>query len=110
MEEPLDDTTPKPPPPPVALPLGKTLLINMGIMLLYMLLSGFGKGEAAMGNLIIDAFGLVTQVSANILIGLIFLFIPEKRQVGAAMLISGFVIGILGFGACIGKAAIMDSL
>lgn len=108
-EDPLDqpENTPVQPTPPM--PLGKVALINFGIMFVYMILtatmdnSGSG-GEAGLASLIFDATLLTFQVAINIIGGLILLFTSQKH-VGRAMLLSGLLVGIIGFGACIGKAS-----
>lgn len=109
MYDPLDQPdSPYNAPPPM--PLGKVVLINFGIMLVYMILSSFadsgsGGGEAGMAGLLLDAMLLTLQVGINIFGGVILLF-TTRRQVGRAMLLSGLLIGIIGFGACIGKASL----
>ena len=108
----LIDQTPEAKPPHKPLPLGKTMLINFGIMLLYMLFTitmSSGGSEDALGMMAADATLLVFQVGINLFVGLILLF-TDLKQVGGAMMISGLAIALLGFGACIGKAGIMDSI
>lgn len=102
MDQPLDQfSAPADPRPPM--PFGKVMLINLGIMLVYMTLSGVGTGHDY-GPLIIDAFGIVFQVIINVLGGVGLLFSEQRRHVGKAMLLSGLLVGLIGFGACIGKA------
>jgi len=105
--DPLDqpDLPPADPQPPM--PLGKVVLINFGIMLAYMALSGLmyqGESEAGLASLVFDAFLLVLQVGINVIGGAILLF-TTRKHIGRAMLLSGLLVGIIGFGACIGKAS-----
>ena len=102
MNEPLDQPARSADPQP-KMPFGKVMLINLGIMLVYMTLSGVGTGHD-FGPLIIDAFGIVFQVGINVLGGVGLLFSDDRRHVGKAMLLSGLLVGLIGFGACIGKA------
>jgi hypothetical protein len=106
-EDPLDqpENTPIEPTPPM--PLGKVALINFGIMFVYMLLTAtidHSGSEAGLAGLIMDAMLLTFQVAINILGGVILLFTSQKH-IGRAMLLSGLLVGIIGFGACIGKAS-----
>ncbi len=107
-EDPLDqpDLPPLDPPPPM--PLGKVVLLNFGIMLVYMTLSSLvdqGGSEAGLAGLIFDAFLLVLQVGINVIGGAILLF-TTRKHIGRAMLLSGLLVGIIGFGACLGKASL----
>lgn len=88
------------------MPFGKVLLINLGIMLAYMGLSYVSNISDAEASLFIDAFLIMGQVGLNLAVGFILVFIERTRYLGAAMLISGFVIGLIGFGTCLGKAAL----
>ena len=63
-------------------------------------------GEAGLGNMATDALLVLAQVGLNLLVGLIMVFNEESRNVGAALLIAGALMGVIGFGACIGKVAI----
>ena len=106
-EDPLDqpDLPPLDPPP---MPLGKVVLLNFGIMLVYMTLSSLvdqGGSEAGLAGLIFDAFLLVLQVGINVIGGAILLF-TTRKHIGRAMLLSGLLVGIIGFGACLGKASL----
>lgn len=105
MEEILDQPT-TPPQQPKKMPIGKAVLFNFGIMLAYMALTGVGQGEAGLGNMATDALLILAQVGLNLLVGLIMLFNEESRNLGAALLISGLIMGVIGFGACIGKVAV----
>ncbi len=108
METPLDQPQPNFE-PQKRMPLGKVALINFGIMLLYMSLTATmdtgGGGEAALGMLAADAMFILVHAGLNFVIGLIFVF-TDLRHIGQAMLISSLLVGAVGFGLCIGKAAV----
>lgn len=112
LNEPLDQPT-APLNPQPKMPLGKVVLINFGIMLAYLLGTGLLMGtsghDAALGSLIADAFLIVAQVVINFVFGLIFLFGTNLREVGRAMIISALLVGIIGFGACLGKVSILEA-
>ncbi len=95
--------------PPKRMPLGKVVMINFIIMLVYMALTstmaGSGGSEAGLGMVIADAMLVVAQAGINFLIGLILVF-TDLRHVGQAMLISSLLTGAVGFGLCFGKAAV----
>lgn len=100
------------PPPRPKMPLGSAVLINFGIMVAYMLLTSLSMGtgpEAGMGALAADAFLIVAQVGLNMLIGFILLFTRDHKQLGGALMISGIVMGVVGFGSCLAHMAIMDA-
>lgn len=100
-DEPLDQFS-KPSHPQPRMPLGKVVLINFGIMLLYMMGTGIGKGQDY-GPIILDAMGIVIQTAVNIFGGLGLLFSQERKHIGKAMLLAGLLVGVIGFGACFGK-------
>ncbi|HLP92575.1 MAG TPA: hypothetical protein VK168_00990 [Saprospiraceae bacterium] len=111
--EPFDqiDTPPTPPQQP-KMPLGKAVLINFGIMVAYMLLTSLSMGsgpEAGLGVLAADAFLIVAQVGLNMLIGFILVFTQDHKQLGGALMISGIIMGAIGFGSCLAHAAIMEA-
>ena len=88
------------------MPLGKVVLINFGIMLLYLVVTGIPQGQD-FGPLLFDAMAIVAQTAGNLFGGLgLLLFSQEKRHIGRAMLLAGLLIGIVGFGACIGKYSV----
>jgi hypothetical protein len=89
------------------MPLRQVLLINLGIMLAYMGLTFVSNISDAESSLFIDAFLIMAQVGINLLLGFILVFMASTRYLGAAMLISGFLIGLIGFGTCMGKAALL---
>ena len=109
--EPLDGPDQRPPDPTPPMPLGKVMLINFGIMLAYMFLTGLAFGndsgsEAGLASLIFDATLLTLQIGIIILVGVILLF-SANRHVGKAMLLSGLLMAVIGFGACLGKASLI---
>jgi hypothetical protein len=104
-EQVLDQTTPEPAPKP-KMPIGKVVLINFGLMICYMALSGIGKGEEGLGNLMIDAVLVTMQAGLNFLVGFIMVFGDKTKQIGGALMIAGLLVGVIGFGACIGKATL----
>ncbi len=108
--EPLDGPDQLPPDPNPPAPIGKAVLINFGIMLVYMLLTSIisvndSGSEAGLASLIFDAGLLTVQVGANIVIGAILLF-THNKHIGKAMLLSGLLTAVIGFGACLGKASL----
>jgi hypothetical protein len=106
-EDPLDHPQDTPVEPTQPMPLGKVALINFGIMFVYMILTATmdnSGSEGGLASLIFDAFLLVFQVGINIIGGAILLF-TTRKHIGRAMLLSGLLVGIIGFGACVGKAS-----
>ncbi|MCA0235125.1 MAG: hypothetical protein LCH81_01940 [Bacteroidetes bacterium] len=107
--EPLDQPEQRPPDPNPPAPIGKAVMINFGIMLAYMVLTGLAYigdrgSEAGLGSLIMDAVLLTVQVGANILIGALLLF-SNNKHIGKAMLLSGLLLAVIGFGTCFLKAS-----
>lgn len=101
-----------PPPPQPKMPLGKAVLINFGIMVAYMLLTSLSMGtgsQASMGVLAADAFLVLAQVGINIFIGFVLVFTRDHKQLGGALMISGIVMGVIGFGSCLAHAALMEA-
>ena len=112
QEEPFDQLGPRSSPPRSSMPLGKTVLFNFGLMVIYMLLTSLTMDsgpEAGMGVLAMDAFLILAQVGLNMFIGLILLYTENHKQLGGAMLISGVIMGVVGFGSCLAHAAILES-
>jgi len=101
MNEPLDQLT-APLHPRPKMPLGKVVLVNFGIMLFYLTVTGIGKGHDY-GPILLDAMALVAQTGINLVVGLFLLFSKENRHIGRAMMLAGLLVGVIGFGACIGK-------
>ena len=111
--EPFDqiDTPPTPPRQP-KMPIGKAVLINFGIMIAYMLLASLSMGtghEAGLGVLALDAFLIVAQVGLNMLIGFILVFTQDHKQLGGALMISGIIMGVIGFGSCFAHMALLEA-
>lgn len=109
METPLDQPQ-TPFEPPKRMPLGKVVLINFGIMLVYMALTSplaaSGGHEAGLGMLVADAMLVVAHAGLSFILGLILIF-TDQRHVGQALLISSMIVGAVGFGLCIGKASVL---
>lgn len=87
-------------PPPA--PFGKIAMINFAVLLAYIALTDSDK------YLALHAFGIVIQVFLNMLIGIILLFTTQKH-IGRAMLLSGLLVLVVGFGLCIGKAELVGN-
>ena len=112
MQEPFDQLDPNPNPARQKMPLGKVMLLNFGIMIAYMLIGSFSFGpghDASMGVLAWDSFLILGQVGLNMLIGLILIFREPYKLVGSAMLISGVLMAIIGFGSCLVHLSILDA-
>ncbi|MFN0216237.1 MAG: hypothetical protein ACKVT2_18410 [Saprospiraceae bacterium] len=110
--EPFDQLDPLPDPPKPKMPLGKVVLYNFGIMLAYMLLTSLAMGsghEAGLGVLALDAMLILAQVGLNLLIGFILVFTEDKKQLGGALLIGGIIMGVIGFGSCLGHMALLEA-
>ena len=110
----IPDPSPQTNPPRKPLPVGKVVLINFGIMLGYLILSSvFGPsglgGDSAYGVLAVDAALIAIQAGLNFVLGLGML-LSDYKHVGGAMMIAAFVIAVLGFGACVGKVSILESI
>lgn len=112
QNEPFDQIDPSPNPPKSKMPLGKVVLINFGIMVAYMVLSSLAMAsgpEAGLSVLAIDAFLILAQVGLNMLIGFVLVFTEDKKQLGGALLIGGIIMGVIGFGSCLGHMALLDA-
>ncbi len=110
--QPFDQLDPNPNYSRPKMPLGKVMLINFGIMIAYMLFGSlfFSSGhDGSMSLLAWDAFLILGQVGLNMLIGIILLFSESYKQVGSAMLISGVLMAIIGFGTCLAHLSILDA-
>ena len=110
--EPFDQLDPLPNPHKPKMPLGKVMLINFGIMVAYMLLSSLAMAsgpEGGLGVLTIDAFLILAQVALNMLVGFVLVFTDDKKQLGGALLIGGILMGVIGFGSCLGHMALMGA-
>ena len=94
---------------PMPNPLGKVMLINIGIMAVFLTLTALSdttRTEVPMSNLIVDAMLIIFQIAVNVVIGVLLLF-TRKKHVGKAMLLSGLLLAMFGFVTCLGKAAVM---
>jgi hypothetical protein len=105
MESPLDRPTTSPPSPMGI--FNKVLLINLGIMVAYTILTSFGKDE----YMAVNALLIVVHMLICLLSGLILL-IPslKQRQLAQGQLLSGVLVLLIGFGACLGKMMIIEAL
>ncbi|MCW5924778.1 MAG: hypothetical protein KIS77_20840 [Saprospiraceae bacterium] len=102
MHEPLDQST-HPHEPPQKMPLGKVVLINFGIMLFYLAVTGIGKGHDY-GPILLDAMAIVAQTGINLIVGLVLTIgSTHHKPLGKAMMLAGLLVGVIGFGACLGK-------
>jgi hypothetical protein len=112
MNEPFDQLDLLSAPPEPKMPIGKVVMINFGIMVAYMLLSSLATdsgSEAGFGVLALDAVLILAQVGLNMLAGLILVFIKDKKKLGGALLIGGIIMGVIGFGSCLGHMALMEN-
>jgi cytosine/uracil/thiamine/allantoin permease len=101
MTEELLDLPDAPLNPPPKVPLGKIALINFVVLLAYIGLFDSDK------YLVLHAFAIVIQFFLNFLVGLILL-LTKHKHIGRAMLLSSFLVLIVGFGLCIGKAELIN--
>lgn len=92
--------------------LGKTILINIAILLLYNLLiiaMNRGSSPNSEANLGVALF-LMMVISLHVFIllvaGLSYL-IAKKSEVGRALLISLFVVLLVGFASCVGSMSLL---
>ena len=101
LNEPLDQPT-APLNPRPKMPLGKVALINFGIMLLYLTATGTSDGQNYT-SILLDVIFILLQIAANFIVGLVLLFSDRNKHIGRAMMLAGLLVGVIGFGACLGK-------
>ena len=117
MKTPFEYLEPNSKPPKPKVPLGKVVLINFGIMLGYMALLSLDdpsmSGMTILGRDMIFIFG---QIALNLLAGLAIVFTqvdhihtPDRQQLGKALIIGGFLMGIIGFGTCLLHTSIFEN-
>ncbi len=84
--------------------MGPVILFNFAVMLTYLILAGimhFDGGDINLRNAFqSSAEWVVVHAGVNIFVGFILIFTPY-RQVGASMLLSAFLIGLMGLGLCV---------
>ncbi len=88
---------------------GKILGYNMLIMLVYTagihIVCGGGKNEGGMVILIIMIFPVALHALVNFIISMVKFFYNKDSGQGGSYLLSTFLVGIIGFGACWGSAS-----
>ncbi|HLP96388.1 MAG TPA: hypothetical protein VK168_20235 [Saprospiraceae bacterium] len=98
MNEPLlDESEPQPQP---AAPLGKVVLVNFLIILLYSALQNLPANWGIKQHLIPLFLFVLLQMFANIALGVVFLFLPKYRSLASVLIFSGVLIGLIGYGTC----------
>ncbi|MBP6812202.1 MAG: hypothetical protein KA138_11820 [Saprospiraceae bacterium] len=100
MNEPLDRQEPLASPLKIKLPLGKVVLINVSVMLVYIVYFWSEKDEYEPYPILIyeilTLLSLAVQVSLNLLAGLILVFNPRQKHIGKALLLGGVITAITG--------------
>jgi hypothetical protein len=90
-------------------PLKKIAAINMAILLVYTLLSRLADNSGGqyngLGFMIFMMFGIGLHVLVNIIACLIY-FARKNKELGRAYLISGILVLLIGFSACLGIASL----
>lgn len=106
---PYHDPTPK-------TPIGKVMAVNFAIMLGYMVLISLDSTGPKWSVGLKDAFLILLQVGINMLAGLVILFTHDskvhtenRKQLGSALLLGGFIMAVIGFGSCIAHTTLLDS-
>lgn len=99
------------------MPIGKVMVVNFAIMLGYMALVSLQETEPKWAVWVKDAFLVLTQVGINMLAGLVILFTHDskvhtenRKQLGSALLLGGFIMAVIGFGSCIAHTTLLDSM
>lgn len=92
------------PPPGRQIGLYQVVAINFGIMLIYMLLTGFlaTADKVSSHGLLEDALLLAAQTVLNLMGGLA-LFFTRHRSVAKGLLLSALLVPVIGFGICVSK-------
>jgi Na+/proline symporter len=90
-------------------PLKKIASINMGILLIYTLLSRLADSSGGqykgLGFMIFMMIAIGVHVLVNIILCL-FHFARKNKELGRAYLISGILVLLIGFSACLGIASL----
>ena len=102
--------TPTPTPPSSGLRgMGRTILINLGILALYMipayLVISLGPKLDNEVAVAIAFFGPVAHAALTLVGGLVILIATPNKNRGASLMISGMIVGIVGFSTCLGFLA-----
>jgi hypothetical protein len=86
-------------------PLGKVILINFGIMLIYTAFLWTALDErdpyAKMEASILNAVWVAVHVGANWLLGFILANTTAYKHLATALFIAGAIIAAIGFGTCL---------
>lgn len=111
MHEPLDQPTPSE--APASVTLGKVVLINAGIMLVYLVLTTVifftsTQAEAAIG-VYCDIYLIISQVALNLLLGIIFFF-TGRRRLGRTLFFAGLLTAATGYVVFWGKLFITTDI
>jgi hypothetical protein len=95
-----------PSPKPRKNSIGKVILVNFCLLIVYLpigLAAGGDVGEA------IALWLLLIQICFNLFAGFVMLFFRDSRSIAIGMMLSGFLIGIVGFGTCVGMFAVSEA-
>ena len=94
-----------PSPKPRKNSIGKVILVNFCLLIVYLpigLVTGATGGSIAISLLMI-------QICFNLLAGFVMLFFRDSRSIAIGMMLSGFLIGIVAFGTCVGIFAVSEA-
>lgn len=93
---------------------GKIFGINMGVMIVYMvgihfLAKGGGNNssDAALGVAILCMIAVAAHAVVDLIL-MIVMFASGKKGNGFSFLLTTFLVGLIGFGACWGNIASVD--
>jgi|JI71714CRNA_FD_contig_31_3756241_length_444_multi_3_in_0_out_0_1 hypothetical protein len=91
-----------PPPPPTHM-LGKTVLVNLGILVFFLLTSLVFVHETGISVL---TFAVAILTGFNFFFGIIFLFTPKWFKIGQSMMIASLIVAAVGFVFCWARTGI----
>jgi len=94
-----------PSPKPRKNSIGKVILINFCLLIVYLPI-GLAIGETG-GSIAISL--LMIQICFNLFAGFVMLFFKDSRSTAIGMMLSGFLIGIVAFGTCVGIFAVSEA-
>lgn len=92
--------------------LGKTILLNIGIVLVYdLLIIAMNRGsspnsEAELGVALFLMMAIALHVVILLVAGIGYL-IAKKSDVGKALLLSAAIVLLVGFASCVGSMSLM---